>query len=176
MPPAAANRAEDANCPTATVNTAMPSLNAIRPLSRLPPPLCTSTLRPQPRRSVRFSIRRLSRRRIRPFAMLKTVLLRVRVSRTTDGKQQPGCVLASSPVSSHLQTSLPLYIATRYPPVLPQLPLLEPPPEPLPSAATPPSLQSSPSKLLDVPPELPPLRPEQPQRSPALAPPKGRTP
>jgi hypothetical protein len=116
-PPAAADHAEDANCPTATINATKPSLQ----------------------------------------------------------RYQAIAMTASSPV--HFDTP---------PPATPQRTLLEPPPEPPSSMATPavlasspstPSLQSSPSRLLDVllEPPPPPLRPEQPQRSPALAPPKERT-
>ncbi|KAI0281886.1 hypothetical protein BC826DRAFT_1111117 [Russula brevipes] len=54
-----------------------------------------------------------------PFARPGTLLLRVRA--ITDAKQQPSCVLASSPISSHVQTSLPLCIGTRYPQWCPSL-------------------------------------------------------
>jgi hypothetical protein len=54
-----------------------------------------------------------------PFARPRALLLRVRV--ITDAKQQPSCVLASSPISSHVQTSLPLCIGTRYPRWCPSL-------------------------------------------------------
>jgi hypothetical protein len=36
-----------------------------------------------------------------------------RATRISDAKQQPSCMLASSPISSHVQTSLPFYIAIR---------------------------------------------------------------
>jgi hypothetical protein len=36
-----------------------------------------------------------------------------RAIRISDAKQQPSCMLASSPISSHVQTSLPFYIVIR---------------------------------------------------------------